>query len=316
MANWRDYFEFNKRERNGTLALMCILVGMIGVLHFRQYATASDPMDFRNFEDQIDAFQEQQSQRKEEEGDKYSQYNKTTGSETSKAKAEPSYFNFDPNNLPIEKWQELGLSAKQAQSIHKYEAKGGKFRQKEDVLKMYVVDQKLYDKLQPYIQIKQPEKAAPSYTQSNDYEKAKTEPAPRYKPKNVSVALNSADTTQLVALRGIGPSYARRIVKYRNMLGGFVSKAQLMEVYGMDQERYDGFIANVTLNPLAIVHIDVNTCTAEELKNHPYIRWNIANAIVNYRHIHGPYRVLEDIQQSDLVTADLYAKIAPYLIVQ
>jgi competence protein ComEA len=314
MGNWRDYLEFNKRERNGTLALVCILVGMLGVLHFSQYATAGEPVDFRKFEDQIDAFQAQQTQRKSDEQSSANRY--PQGQTLDDEVVTSSLFNFDPNNLPIDKWQKLGLSAKQAQSVHNYEAKGGQFKAKKDVLKMYVVDQKLYEKLEPYIQIKQEKKSTTSVPQEKQHKQEWEEAAPKYTPKTVSVALNSADSAAFVELRGIGPSYATRIIKYRNMLGGFISKAQLMEVYGMDQERYDGFIEHVTLNSAVVVKVNVNECTAEELKNHPYIHWNIANAIVNYRHIHGPYQVLEDIQQSDLVTAELYAKIAPYLIVQ
>src|SRR3569833_3197280 len=55
---------------------------------------------------------------------------------------------------------------------------------------------------------------------------------------NVVIELNSADSAKLTELKGIGPSFARRIINYRNRLGGFINKEQLKEVYGMDDDRY------------------------------------------------------------------------------
>ena len=97
--------------------------------------------------------------------------------------------------------------------------------------------------------------------------------------------------------------------------GGFFNKEQLMEVWKFDQEKYDGVQQFVEVNPASIKKININTCTAQELK-HPYIKWNIANAIVNYRTIHGKFKTIEDIKKTDLVDEETLRKIAPYLTLE
>ncbi len=111
--------------------------------------------------------------------------------------------------------------------------------------------------------------------------------SPKYKAytkrKEVEVELNSADTLQLQELRGIGPGFARRIVKYREKLGGYYAVEQLMEVYGFTEELYKQVARNVTVDASKIKKLDVNNLGIAELKRHPYISFYEAKAIVEYR---------------------------------
>lgn len=129
------------------------------------------------------------------------------------------------------------------------------------------------------------------------------------------VELNTADSTTLLELKGIGPVFAGRIIKYRNLLGGFVKKEQLLEVYGFDNERYEFIKPYVSVNG-KVAQLNLNTSTFKELNKHPYIEYNLTKAIFNLKKKLKTFNSVEDIKQIDLVTEELYTKIAPYLTVQ
>ena len=132
------------------------------------------------------------------------------------------------------------------------------------------------------------------------------------KPTIGLIELNVADSTQLTTLKGIGPFFAKTIIKYRNSIGGFVNKQQLMEVWKFDQEKFDEIEKFITVDASKIKKVNINTCEAADLKS-TYIKWNVANAIVNYRKNHGKYSSLEDIKKTDLVDDETYRKIVSYL---
>jgi len=163
-------------------------------------------------------------------------------------------FPFNPNTVTVEELQRLGLSQKQAEVIERFRASGGKFREKEDFRKMYVVSDALYQRLEPFIDI----------------------------PK---VELNSADTTVLMTLKGIGPYYARRIIEYRDRLGGFFDIGQLLEVKGFDQERFDALAESVKVDTSLIRPFGLWCLPQDSVGLHPYIGSYAAKGIVRYRQV-------------------------------
>ncbi len=134
--------------------------------------------------------------------------------------------------------------------------------------------------------------------------------------KQPLLELNTADSSQLVMLRGIGPSFAKRIIRYRDRLGGFVASTQLMEVYGMDTSRYILLCEQIKLDLTRVRGLNINVLPADSLRKHPYFRWNLSNLIVTYRVKHGPFSQIEDLRKLDLVNDSVYVKIAPYCRVQ
>lgn len=113
-----------------------------------------------------------------------------------------------------------------------------------------------------------------------------------------SIDLNKADTNELMRLRGVGPSLARRIWTYRNRLGGFVHAHQLLEVYGMDSITFEVVQRYVTLENSSIQQISINKADVEVLSDHPYVGWSLAKRMVAYRRQHGPYRSSNDLFKS------------------
>ncbi|HVS91851.1 MAG TPA: helix-hairpin-helix domain-containing protein [Mucilaginibacter sp.] len=128
------------------------------------------------------------------------------------------------------------------------------------------------------------------------------------------VELNTADSATLTELKGIGPSFARRIVGYRNRLGGFWRKEQLLEVYGLDSDRYAGLQAEVSVDPSNIKKIPVNSVNFETLSRFPYLSYKQTNAIIQFREQHGPYESLADLQNIAIMDNNTIQKIKPYII--
>jgi DNA uptake protein ComE-like DNA-binding protein len=134
------------------------------------------------------------------------------------------------------------------------------------------------------------------------------------KPREIiMIELNSADTFDLQQLRGIGSSFARRIVKYRERLGGFTDKSQLLEIWGMEPSRYGEISSNLTVNHDSIHRIDINTVTFKELLKHPYFPFNLTKAIMLYRKEHKQILVIEELKTMKEVNDSIYRKIKPYL---
>ena len=128
-----------------------------------------------------------------------------------------------------------------------------------------------------------------------------------------AVELNSADTAQLRCLYGIGPVFAARIVKYRQLLGGFVRKEQLLEVYGMDEERYAGIAAYVVLDTASVTKLRVNDLSIAELKRHPYLDYYQAKAIVDFRNGGRRYRSMDDLRLVSLIDDETATKLQGYI---
>ena len=166
-------------------------------------------------------------------------------------------FNFDPNTLDSAGFLRLGFSPAQTHSLLRYRSSGAQFRKPEDFSRSYVVSEQMYQQLLPYIRI------------------------------DSTIELNSADTTQLKRLRGIGPYYAKKIVSYRNQLGGFIAPEQMMEIEGIDKERFAQFAPQIVINQSLVHKINLKTADQSTLSQHPYIGPYAARQMVHDRELLG-----------------------------
>ena len=367
----KDYFGYSRSERNGILILFILLILTILFNILLPYIIKPDTTDFREFKEMILAFENRQTEIEDSLNNLRS--SRTTYAKQDGIKLTP--FHFDPNNLPVEEWKKLGLKNWQIELIKKYESKGGKFYQPEDLAKMYSISEKEYKILEPYIKIKNKSEASkkealnpfhfdPNNVSRNDLQKMNireslTNAIVNYREKGgnfyikedlkkiytitdeeyttlapfiifekdsiriktkpykfidtLLVDINSADTLDLQQLKGIGPSFSRRIIKYRDLLGGYYDKKQLLEVYGMDKSRFDGIKDNIKISDSIIVKININQASIKEMIKHPYIEFYIAKSIITYRKKIGSYKNLEEIKNARLIYEELYQKIVPYL---
>ncbi len=319
MKKLNEYFQFSKSERNGIIVLLIILFIVIIAPSLYKQFTSPSKTNYSDFNDEITKFIKGQELIEEKKKQQYASkryfskkkhdskesfdYNDIDGS-SAKRKIQPFFFN--PNNLPREKWLKLGFSEKQVNVIENYVSKGGRFYKKEDVKKIYSISDEEYKIIEPYILIPK---------EKHDDKDTNNEQAPSYEKsyKNLVIDMNSADSLAFRKLKGIGEVYSNRIVKYRELLGGFAQKEQIMDVWGIEKELYDQIKSQLKVGEKQLKKININTCTIDELKQHPYIDYYVARSIVKYRQSHGKYKKTSDIMKSALVHETLYNKLKPYL---
>lgn len=218
-------------------------------------------------------------------------------------------FNFNPNNLSVSDWMKLGLTLKQANSIKNYEVKGGKFKSKADVKKMYAISDSKFEELATYIQIPMEGSSATSVNQP----KASEFSANKKSTEFLLIDINTADSLKMMTVKGIGPAFASRIIKYRTRLGGFYAKTQIKEVYGIDSLKYEQISAQIYLSNISLKQININQCTFDDLKNFPYLSYKQMNVMINYRKQHGNFKSLDDLNKIAIFSPEIIQKISPYI---
>jgi competence protein ComEA len=304
----RDYFTFNKRERNGLLVLLFIMV-LITV--WPTVYTAYYKGDL----EKVTVVQLSLDSLKPE--DKKSMFD-NNHSDTQLTALEAEYssesntadptaiilFSFDPNTLDADGWRRLGIPEKNIRTIIKYKDKGGKFYKKEDLKKIYGFRETDYNRLEPYI----------SFPQKPIFENAeKKETERKVETIRAPLELNTADSMALLAVNGIGPALTSRIIKYRNKLGGYVMVEQLREVYGLLPESFEQVKGQLQVDASKVKKLNINTVTANELKQHPYFRNPLAAMVISYRDQHGSFAQPQDLKNVELINDSVYQKILPYL---
>ena len=227
-----------------------------------------------------------------------------------------STFEFNPNNASIDDFLLLGFSEKISNRIINYRNKGGVFRVKTDLLKIYGIDSGLVNKLEPSINLPTTvaNKSSQRLVQVKEELEEKQLPI-KNKPKELpDFDINLADTSMLQTIRGVGSILSRRIVEFRDNLGGLVDVNQLYEVYNLDSmvvyNLIDKSYIEGSFKPRPLL---INNNTESELAAHPYIAWRQARLIIAYRNQHGDFNSSEDLLKVYSVDEDFIEKIDPYL---
>jgi len=206
---------------------------------------------------------------------------------------------FDPNSMNKKDWRDIGLSDRQAGVIVNFMNAGGKFEVKEDLKAVYSITEKDYKRLERYIDL----------PYRSDVKKG----IKKDDPEIFVVEINSADSSELVKLKGIGPSFAKRIIKYRELLGGYYENDQLMEVFGMDTTRFYGFVHQVKIDKNKLGKLDINKATFKDLLRHPYLEYYMVKSIFDYKEDKGNFSSVAELRNIGLIYDELYEKISPYL---
>ena len=167
-------------------------------------------------------------------------------------------FEFDPNRVTHGELVRLGLTTGQASVIIKYRERGGVFRKKEDLKKIYILPEGFYEMVEGYVRI------------------------PDESVHKVAVDLNSADSILLLSLPGIGPYYASKILDFRRRTGGFAYTGQLMDIKGIDIEKFNLLKDKVSADSNSIVKRELASANEGELSMNPYIGSYLARAIVRF----------------------------------
>ena len=269
---------------------------------------------------------------------------------------------FDPNLADTAQLQALGLSSFVLRNILKYRERGGVFRKKSDLAKIYGLSQQEYNKLEPYILLPETEpdrfsqirkeaakvltgqtlveqtKNQPVAFEQADYQQPESEETdyrqtatgttiPRIKREPLSVntsavrpqtyskicRINTADTADLIQYPGIGQYTAKRILDYRDRLGGYYSPDQLDEISGIFPENLSVLKQCLKADSTKIHKLKLNQCGLEQFRSHPYLSFYQARALVELRQARGKIDSLEELLFLEEFSEQDLKRLLPYL---
>ncbi len=328
----REYLTFTRKERFGVLGMIIgIFVLLIVPNFFKRRQGSPDPDAFKKYQPAAQAFAAGGSNRPD-----------TAAAFAAGPKPALAAFFFDPNQLPAEGWARLGIRDRTIQTIQHFLARGGLFRQAEDLQKIYGLSAPDYHRLLPLVRLKKMPEPVLSYPQAKwtkfgskengsaqrtfsktwqpsgrPVEGPETAYKPAYRHKTASdININQADSGQLTGFPGIGPALASRILRFRDKLGGFVDVAQVGETFGLPDSVFQSIRPYLHVGDDSIHRIDLNEAAESQLQQHPYIRWALAKAILRYREQHGRFHSVEELQQLVQIDAQKFKQLAPYVVVR
>ncbi len=288
----RNIFGFSRAEANGFLILLPFMLIIIFSQPIYRMWVGDPPLDFDENQSRIDSLLANWDFNPIQQPD------------------QRTLFVFDPNTCPKEDFDSLGFPDFLSDRIINYRSKGGRFMNPEDLLKIYGMDSSFYEIVHPFILIRTISSAA-------DRSKSERPNKTRMEDIVIHININTADTTELKRLRGIGTILAARIIKYRDLLGGFHDLTQLNEVYGLDSALVKEVVNHSYIsNGFTPRQLNINKAAEREFSQHPYIRSKLARTITAYRFQHGSFTEIDDLLKIELIDEEKFKKLRPYLKVE
>jgi DNA uptake protein ComE-like DNA-binding protein len=230
------------------------------------------------------------------------------------SKPAPELFSFDPNSATEADLQRLGLPERTIKSILNYRDKGGKFRKKEDLEKIYTLSEEDYTRIAPHATFSEANILASSTNPGGNaggFNRSGKKAAVQ-----VLVDINQAGKEAWMSLPGIGEMRAQQLVDYREKLGGFLSVEQIGEMKNFPDSVFQAIRPNLMIGTKGIQKINLNAVSVADLDAHPYISKRQAELIVAFREQHGAFTSPEDLGRMRAFSDRVWlAKIGPYLSV-
>jgi len=294
----KDFFQFTRGERTGTLVLFVLLLGLIA-LRIRMPDEKPVPaIDFSAYNREIQGLLKPDSAPRT-----LSQYSKKNT--RIRPGLNPGLSLFDPNKVSKKDLEKMGISGKPAYTWLKYLEKGGQFRRKEDLKKIYGMEDSVYYALEKYVQIVLPGPADPVKSPKELLDSSEAD--------SFFIELNQVDSAGLCRVGGLNPVLSGRVIRYRNWLGGFYKPAQLLEVYGFSEATFSRLKNRFRTDSLALRKMNLNRISRHRLAGHPYLNSYQAGAIVKYRELKGAYTSVSEVLQNHLIPEKVYELVKPYL---
>lgn len=312
-----QYLNFSKRDRNGIIVLLSLVVVIKALPYFYPLFITTEKYDPSEYQRELALLKERQTDSADDTGKtykpgKYQYQNTSYESNAANSVAKAELFYFDPNTATTDDWKRLGIRDKTIQTIQKYTSKGGKFYKPEDIGKIWGLHPDEIKRLMPYVQIKNSNAVFAEY-KTGEFKEPDRKVYEKPVAAIITIDLNDTDTTALIKLPGIGSKLSKRIVNFRDKLGGFYSVDQVGETFGLPDSTFQKIRAQLRLGSTVLHQININTASLDELKGHPYLRYTLANAIVQYRSQHGDFSSVADLKKIMTITEDAFNKVAPYL---
>ncbi|RZJ32881.1 MAG: hypothetical protein EOO51_15405 [Flavobacterium sp.] len=316
-----DYFTFSKKDRLAIIIFLIVVGGLMALplwLPQRPPALSALPDSVRRRPVPLQDAGESPEANRSAGAPRYS-----PSSTDRDAWRSAPLFPFDPNQLDAAGWKKLGLTDRAVGTLMKYRERGGRFRRPEDLAKIWSLPPGFVERVLPYVRIADGGSGSPGFARYPDRSSSNRNfpdrSYPNREPRSPTIlSVNEADSTAWESLPGIGAKLAGRIVRYRERLGGFSSVDQVGEVWGLPDSSFRKIRTQLQLNSSGgdIRKLNLNIATKDELKNHPYIRWNLANVLVEYRQRHGAFRSLDDLKKVLILPDSVFKKLLPYVAIE
>ncbi len=306
LISWiKPFLSLNKSEQRGIIVLVIIilLIGVVNLL-LPYFVRSKTESNLEKYKTEINTFISEQKPLIDSVNIELLQNSGDIDMAIARQKIKP--FTFNPNKLPVEAWKKMGFTDQQIRNIKNYEAKGGKFKRKEDVKKMYSISDVEYEIIEPFIKI-------PSLYKSETGKIVKKKPVGK-KTIYKNIELNSIAYSDLEASLGLSPWLAKRVISYKNILGGYMNKKQLKEVYGFSDSIYNLTEKYIFVDTSLIVKIDINNVDFKHLLKHPYFDYNTTKLIINTRDKIGSFSSVEQIKLIDGINDTTINNASYYLL--
>lgn len=310
----QEAFSFTQNEARGSLLLLLLLIVFVVLMNISDVIFVGSPPEITI--EQIQKLDSSITILDKRTNTKYYASSKKTSTKK---------FPFDPNTSSVPTLISLGFPPYLAERIEKYRNKGGKFKKAEDLQKIYGFPPSLWNELAPFMQFNASSTSVnSSYQQnqtfnstqknqtnltSNEQQVAAVIERPNSKSKTIRFDLNTADTTQLKLLPGIGSGYAKRIIAFREKLGGFLHVEQVSETYQLSE------LAVQSITEQCIIQKEIRKISINKIDKitHPYLTYAQANSLISYRKQHGFYKSEQDLRAVKTLDENTIQRILPYL---
>ena len=299
---WKDFLYYTKTERQGIIVLVVLILGVYAapkLFSFFKHAEYTDCKENEKFDKEYNDFISVLRETKP--------HQKSGPSFQSSPQREIKLAIFDPNTADSTTLLSLGLPSRMVKNILHYRNKQGKFRYPEDFRKIYGLTEEQYRTLYPYIQITK-DFSSKDTVRLLTAQSVQRDTLMKYLPGTI-ISLNSADTTELKKIPGIGSSIARMMVNYRERLGGFFRIEQLQEIHLKAEKLRPWFSIDIQQTR----RINLNKAGMERMLHHPYINYYQAKVIIEYRKKKGFLKSLKQLSLYEEFTPIDLERLEPYI---
>lgn len=300
---WKDFFYYSKSERRVILVLLAVAVLALSFYVGSRYWQDTSVSPLVSDNENADSFRIRIREREEARS-----FSRNFKKQEVYNTQEIVLTDFNPNTADSVTLRSLGLSAFVVRNILRYREKGGVFRTPEALAKIYGLSSEQYLSLRPYIVIPASSVSSSADTIYKPISQEKTAVSSKY-PQGTVLDLNVADTAELKRIPGIGSVLARRIVSYRQRLGGFSRVEQLQEIEHVDTVVNKWF----RVNGDSLRMLKVNHAGLDELRSHPYMNFYKAKAILEYRRKRGKIKGLSRLSLFEEFSEKDLERLSPYL---
>lgn len=309
----KEYFSFSRSETRSIIAILFLLqISFLCRIAIRNWPYSNtDQIDSLLLEELIDLIITREETKDPEENFDRKHYATTEYSDNYHVTESLQQFNlkpFNPNTAYREELISIGLRPAVVMNLLKYRNAGGRFKRPEDLRKIYGMNDSVFRLIKDYIIIEADISVNTAFLASERPETLR--PISKNLPEIIE--LNSADSFELKQLKGIGPVFAARIIKYRDLLGGFYSHEQLKEVYGMDSSRFRLLLKQTKIDTQLIRKINLNSGEIHFLNSHPYINTYHFRSLLYYLKSSGEINELEELRENKVLPSEIYEKCRWY----